>query len=109
MFRTKKSLILILGLVATAVVCFLAYPGEAKAHDECAPYISGGPNNPRSGSLVGTRTVSVTIGVNSGAVLTVTVTVTIGVYDMGDGEDEEEVRCDTYETWNGPGDLAPRQ
>lgn len=46
MFRMKKSLILILGLVATAVVCFLAYPGEAKAHDEYVPYISGMADNP---------------------------------------------------------------
>lgn len=106
MFRMKKALILILGFMTIAVF-LLARPGDAKAHDDCAPYISGKANNPRSGSLRGTRTVSVTIGVSSGAVLTVTVSVTIGVYDMGDG-DQEEVRCDTYERWTGPGALAPR-
>ena len=107
MFRTKRFLIPCLALVASATVFFLTHPGDAKAHEECAPNISGGPDNPVSGSLRGTRTVSVTIGVNSGAVVTVTVTVKIGVYDTGDGE--VEVRCDTYEKWNGPGDLQPRQ
>lgn len=108
MFRTKRLRTLCIGLAATAIVVFLAYPGDAKAHDDCAPYISGRADNPASGTLSGTRTVSITIGASYGVVGTVTVTVTIGVYIMSDG-DQEEVRCDTYEQWNGPGDLVPRQ
>ena len=47
MFRTKRFLIPCLALVASATVFFLTHPGDAKAHEECAPNISGGPDNPR--------------------------------------------------------------
>lgn len=107
MFQTKRFLTSCLALVAIATVSFLVRAGDATADEDCAPYISGGPDNPVSGSLRGTRTVSVTIGINSVGIVTVTVTVTIGVYDTGDGD--MEVRCDTYEEWTGPNAVQPRQ
>ncbi len=63
-----------------ALALSLAQPSEAAAQSECAPYISGGLNYPASGTLVGSRTVSVFIPFGF-----IRLSFTFGKYDMHDG------------------------
>ena len=103
MFSSKKLWVATIAVASLGAVFVLATPDIARANGDCAEYISGGPSNPRSGSLIGTRTESITITVGvGGSGISRTITLTIGVYDM-DGEDQhQEVRCDTYEAWDNP-------
>ena len=63
-----------------ALALSLAQPSEAAAQSECAPYISGGPNYPASGKLVGSRTVTVFIPFGF-----LRLSLTVGEYGMHDG------------------------
>ncbi len=83
---------------AGALALSLAQPSEAAAQSECGEYISGGPNNPTNGSLVGSVSVTQTIGVSAGLVGTLTVTFNVGVYRMHDNE-TKLIRCDDYTEW----------
>ena len=64
-----------------ALALSLAQPSEAAAQSECAPYISGGPNHPASGTLVGSRIVTAVIPLGLG----IRLSFTVGVYGMHDG------------------------
>lgn len=47
----------VVGAACALALALLARPPEAVARTACSPYISGGPSNPASGSLIGTMTV----------------------------------------------------
>ncbi len=64
-----------------ALALSLAQPSEAAAQSECAAYISGGPNYPASGTLVGSRTITVFIPLGFG----IRLSFAFGQYDMHDG------------------------
>ena len=92
---------------AGALAVSLAQPSVAAAQSECAEYISGGPNNPASGTLRGSKRVTLTIGGETGVngkVLSVgingsiTETFNVGIYEMDDGY-PKEIRCDDYTEW----------
>ena len=82
---------------AGALAVSLAQPSEAAAQSECAPYISGGPSNPASGTLIGSRLVTVSGGISTGVTATVSSTFYVGVYRMGNYK--KSFRCDDYEPW----------
>lgn len=82
---------------AGALAVALAQPSEAAAQSECAEYISGGPSNPASGRLIGSRLVTVTGGVSTGITASVSSRFYVGVYWMGDHK--KSFRCDDYEPW----------
>ncbi len=93
---------------AGALAIALAQPSEAAAQSECAEYISGGPNNPLSGHLIGSSRVTLTIGGNigvDGKVLgagvngSITQSFNLGVYQVGRYE-TLELRCDNYTVWD---------
>ncbi len=71
-----------------ALALSLAQPSKAAAQSECAAYISGGPNYPASGTLVGSRTVTVFIPFGFG----IRLSFTFGTYGMHDGS-RIEVPC----------------
>lgn len=103
MYRSKKLWYATIVAAALGAMLVLAMPEATRADESCAPYISGGPNNPRTGTLRGTRTVSMTFTVGvGGSGVSYTITFTVGIYDM-DGEDKHlAVRCDTYTEWVAP-------
>ena len=82
-----------------ALAISLAQPEAAAAQSECAQYISGGPNNPTNGSLVGYQSVTMSIGASFGVNGGISATFYVGVYRMHDDE-TFYVRCDTYELWS---------
>ncbi len=84
---------------AGALALSLANPSVAAAQSECAPYISGGPDNPASGELVGYQIVSLNLGAVFGLSVGITATFNLGVYDM-DGRPTTYVRCDDYTEWS---------
>ena len=93
---------------AGALALSLANPSVAAAQSECSPYISGGPNNPMSGTLMGSKHITLTLGADVGAegkILrggisgSITESFNVGVYDTGD-EHPLEVRCDDYTEWD---------
>ena len=92
---------------AGALALSLANPSVAAAQSECAPYISGGPNNPMSGTLMGSKRVTLTFGADAGAdgkVLSagfrgsIAESFNVGVYNTGD-EEPLRLRCDDYTEW----------
>lgn len=83
---------------AGALALSFVQPSEAVAQSQCAEYISGGRSNPASGTLVGSRQVSVTGGFSSGVTATITSTFYVGAYRMHHGG-IKDFRCDTYEPW----------
>ena len=87
-------------LVALAAMFAIVAPQPGSGQEPCADYISGGPNNPASGTLWGSRRVTVTLGISAGLSGGVSISFFVGRYDMGGGE-FREVRCDTYEEWFG--------
>ena len=93
---------------AGALALALAQPSEAAAQSECAEYVSGGPNNPMSGTLLGSQRVTLTIGagagveglgLNLGLNGGITVSFNVGAYDTGD-EEPLRLRCDDYTEWD---------
>lgn len=105
----RRTNLLLAGLVAFVL---LAVPAAVEAQSECGEYISGGPDNPITGALIGSqlRTVTTTVslggnagvsgggssvGGNAGSSRTTTVSFYVGFYRMSDGE-IYEVRCDNY-------------
>ena len=93
---------------AGALALSLAQPSEAAAQSECAEYISGGPGNPASGTLVGSNRVTLNIGagagveglgLNLGLNGGITVSFNVGIYRMHDG-DYRRLRCDDYTEWD---------
>ena len=84
---------------AVALVVSLAQPSEAAAQSECAEYISGGPNNPTNGTLVGSQSVTISFGASAGLTASISATFNVGVYRMHDG-DSLYVRCDEYVEWD---------
>ncbi len=83
---------------AGALALSLAQPSEAAAQSECGEYISGGPNNPMSGTLVGSQTVRINVGVIPVFPFRLTLTFDAGVYRMDDGS-IVYVRCDDHVEW----------
>ena len=92
---------------AGALALSLAKPSVAAAQSECSEYISGGPSNPASGTLLGSRLIkqnlggSVSVsggGVSGGISGGGTATFYVGVYLM-EGEGRQAFRCDSYEPW----------
>ena len=112
MMRTRRSRktagpLAVAWVFAGALALSLAQPSEAAAQSECAEYISGGPNNPASGDLIGSKRVTLTIGgeagvdvevVSLGVTGSVTETFNVGTYRMDDGY-PKEFRCDDYTEW----------
>lgn len=84
---------------AGALAVSLAHPSVAAAQSECAPYISGGPDNPASGELRGFQSVTISLGAAFGLSVGITATFNVGVYDM-DGRPPMFVRCDEYVEWD---------
>ena len=84
---------------AGALMLALALPSVAEAQSDCAPYISGGPDNPASGTLMGSQSVTLNFGVGAGVSLGFSVTFNLGVYRMDD-DHPITVRCDSYQQWN---------
>ncbi len=84
---------------AGALAVSLAQPSQAAAQSECAEYISGGPDNPASGSLVGSQSVTISFGAAFGLSVGITATFDVGVYRMHD-DTTEYVRCDDYTAWS---------
>ncbi|MDE2943640.1 MAG: hypothetical protein OXT63_05460 [Gemmatimonadota bacterium] len=84
---------------AGALAVSLAQPSVAAAQSECAEYISGGPNNPASGELIGFQSVTISIGAAFGLSVGITATFNVGAYDM-DGRSPMYVRCDEYVEWS---------
>ena len=87
---------------AGALALSVANPSVAAAQSECAPYISGGPDNPAIGTLRGYQAVSLNLGAAFGLSVGVTATFYLGVYDMEDrdGRSTTYVRCDDYTEWS---------
>lgn len=81
--------------VAGALMLSLTLPSVAAAQSECAEYISGGPNNPASGTLMGSASVTLSFGASAGLTASFSTTFNVGVYDM-DGRPPMYVRCDNY-------------
>lgn len=65
-------------IVAGALALSLVQPSEAAAQGGCGQYISGGPNNPASGMLVGSRAFSLHFGFGF------RLTFSVGTYRMDD-------------------------
>lgn len=84
---------------AGALAIALAQPSEAAAQSECAEYISGGPNNPASGSLIGSQSVTISFGAAFGLSVGITATFNVGAYAMHD-DTTIYVRCDEYVEWS---------
>ena len=84
---------------AGAMAVSLAQPSVAAAQSECAEYISGGPDNPASGELIGFQSVTVSFGAAFGLSVGITATFNVGAYDM-DGRPPIYVRCDEYVEWS---------
>lgn len=92
---------------AGALMLSLTLPSVAAAQSDCGEYISGGPNNPASGALLGTRLITQNLGgginvsgggVSGGISGGGTSTFYVGVYWM-EGEGPRAFRCDSYEPW----------
>ncbi len=92
---------------AGALMLSLTLPSVAAAQSECGEYISGGPSNPASGALLGSRLITqnlggganINVGVASGGISGGgTATFYVGVYLMDDGR-RRHFRCDAYEPW----------
>ncbi len=92
---------------AGALALSLANPSVAAAQSECSEYISGGPSNPASGTLLGSRLITQNLGgsvsvsgggVSGGISGGGTATFYVGVYLMHHGR-RDEFRCDSYEPW----------
>ena len=113
MMRTRRnsraaSLLAVAGAFAGALAVSLAQPSEAAAQSECGEYISGGPRFPASGTLVGSRRVTLTFGGNAGVGGgglsggingSITVSFNVGVYRMHDNS-YRHLRCDDYTDWD---------
>lgn len=66
------------------------------------PLPFGWLDNPRTGTLKGTRTESHTWTIGGGGSgISRTITFTVGIYEMDNGE-MLAVRCDTYQVWGSP-------
>ena len=76
-------------LLAGALALSLAQPSEAAAQDECAPYVTGGPDNPISGRLVGSHTATFSIRF---WFFRIPVSVTVGSYWTDSGH-LVDIRC----------------
>ncbi|WP_420614721.1 hypothetical protein [Candidatus Palauibacter sp.] len=112
MMRTRRSRrtagpLAVAWVFAGALALSLAQPSEAAAQSECSEYISGGPNYPASGTLLGSQRVTLTIGGDAGVDVNVlgfgvnssiTVSFNVGAYDTGDDE-PLRLRCDDYTEW----------
>jgi len=85
--------------IAGALAISLAQPSVAAAQSECAEYISGGPDNPANGSLIGSQSVTISLGAAFGLSVGITATFNVGAYDM-DGGPTIYVRCDKYVEWS---------
>lgn len=104
MMRTKRNrrragMLPVAWAFVGALALSFAQPSEAAAQSECAPYISGGPSTPASGTLVGSQSVTISVGASVGLSVGITATFNVGVYDM-DGRSPIYVRCDEYVEWN---------
>lgn len=77
---------------AAALALSLVQPSEAVAQSECGKYISGGPNYPSSGKLLGSLDIPFSFGVGYGVYFRWTIDV--GAYRMHDGS-IIYVRCDS--------------
>ncbi len=113
MMRTRRSRrtagpLAVAWAFAGALALSLAQPSEAAAQSECSEYISGGPNFPASGTLVGSHRVTLNIGagagveglgLNLGVNGGITVSFNVGVYRMHD-DDHRSFRCDDYTEWD---------
>lgn len=84
---------------AGALAISLAQPAEVAAQSECAEYISGGPNNPASGTLIGSQSVTISLGAAFGLSVGITATFNVGAYNMDD-RSTTYVRCDDYTEWS---------
>ncbi len=87
-------------LVAVVAMFTIVAPRPGSAQEPCADYISGAANNPASGTLWGSRRVTVTLGVSAVLGGSVSISFFVGRYQMADGS-FKRVRCDTYEEWFG--------
>ncbi|MYG18720.1 MAG: hypothetical protein F4208_03925 [Gemmatimonadales bacterium] len=113
MMRTRRSArtagpLAVAWVFAGALALSLAQPSEAAAQSECGEYISGGPNNPASGTLVGSSRVTLSLGagagveglgLNLGLNGGITVSFNVGTYRMHNGDDRS-FRCDNYTEWD---------
>jgi len=104
MMRTRRSRrtawpLAVAWAFAGALAVSLAQPSVAAAQSECAEYISGGPNNPASGKLIGSQRVTISLGAAFGLSVGITATFNLGAYAMHD-DTTEYVRCDDYTEWS---------
>ncbi len=90
------------GVAVLALVAMLTViaPRSGWAQEPCADYISGGAGNPASGTLWGSRRVTVSVGASAGLTGSVSISFFVGIYRMSDGH-FKRIRCDTYEEWFG--------
>ena len=69
-----------------ALALSIVQPSEAAAQSECGEYISGGPNYPATGTLLGSQTFSLNLGFGF------RLTFSVGTYRMHD-ESRLHVSC----------------
>ena len=81
--------------LAGALMLSLAAPSIAAAQSDCADMISGGPDNPDRGTLVGSASVTLHFGVSAGVTGGFSMTFNVGSYSMTSGG-TVRVRCDDY-------------
>lgn len=112
MMRTRRSRrtawpLAVAWAFAGALALSLTQPTVAAAQSACSEYISGGPGNPASGTLVGYRLITQNLGgginvsgggVSGGISGGGTSTFYVGVYRMHD-DGLAAFRCDSYEPW----------
>lgn len=94
----------VFGAAGVLALALLAQPPEAAALESCAAYVSGGANNPASGSLINTMTVEecaiIQGGVpGTGATYQRCITYQVGYYDFGDPI-PTQLDCRDYGVWN---------
>lgn len=90
------------GAAIVLALALLAQPRHAEARMACAPYVSGGPNNPASGALIGSMTVEECAAVRggtsgTGASYEQCITYEVGFYSFGSYS--ERLDCRDYSIW----------